>query len=158
MATEFKKLSEVTLLDTAADNTTVLVEDGGEIKRVPKKEVGGAGGYVIKLKNSYLNDAGEYQMDESYDELYDVLMAGGSVWVDYTNAPEASAPASTLLGVASGSQAATNWGAHHVPIAVWCITDVGLVLVDFMSFMNDGTPIFYPNGSHNLDPVESQPE
>lgn len=151
MATEFKKLSEVTLLDTAAENTTVLVEDGGEIKRVPKKEVGGAGGYVIKLENSFINDAGEFQIDESYDELYDVLMAGGSVWVDNTNAPEAVAPTSTLMAGASGSQAATNWGAPRFMIAGWCLSDVGLCLNDMVD-----NNIFYPNGSHNLDPIEQE--
>ena len=41
-----------------------------------------------------------YQIDDSYDELYDVLIAGGSVWIDYTNA---SGPAPTLLLADSGS-------------------------------------------------------
>ena len=43
MATEFKRLSEVTLLDEATESATVLVEVGGDIKRVPKKEDVGAG-------------------------------------------------------------------------------------------------------------------
>ena len=46
---EFKKLSEVDVLDTASDNATVLIEEGGDIKRVPKKEVGGAGGWWYGL-------------------------------------------------------------------------------------------------------------
>lgn len=45
---EFKKLSEVEQIETVSDNATVLVEDGGEIKRVPKSEVGGAAAVVIE--------------------------------------------------------------------------------------------------------------
>ena len=52
MATEFKKLSEVTVLKEAAETSYVLVEENGEIYRVPKTAVGGAGGaqgMVIEL-------------------------------------------------------------------------------------------------------------
>lgn len=52
MATEFKKLSEVTVLEAAAETSYVLVEENGEIYRVPKTAVGGAGGaqgMVIEL-------------------------------------------------------------------------------------------------------------
>ena len=49
---EFKKLSEVEQIETASDNATVLVEEGGEIKRVPKKEVGGAGIAMAIIKDS----------------------------------------------------------------------------------------------------------
>lgn len=52
MAIEFKKLSEVEQIETASDNATVLVEEGGEIKRVPKKEVGGAGIKTAIIKDS----------------------------------------------------------------------------------------------------------
>ena len=151
---EFKKLSEVEQIETASDNAPVLVEEGGDIKRVPKKEVGGAGGYVIKLANSYLDENGMFRFDESYDELYDVLMAGGSVWVDYTDAPEARVPCSTLAMAASGFRAATNYGAESVPIAMYVLTDVGLGLMDFFALMDNGEPnIYYPNGSHNLNPA-----
>lgn len=44
MATEFKKLSEVAVLEEAAETAYVLVEENGEIYRVPKTAVGGAGG------------------------------------------------------------------------------------------------------------------
>lgn len=159
---EFKKLSEVEQIETASDNATVLVEEGGDIKRVPKKEVGGAGGYVIKLANSYLDDNGMFCFNESYDELYDVLMAGGSVWVDYTDAPQGSVPTSTLAtdAPASGFWAATNYGAPLVPVAACLLTDVGLGLVDFQAMvMDNGEPnIYYPNGSHNLAPKQEGPK
>lgn len=54
---EFKKLSEVEQIETASDNATVLVEEGGEIKRVPKKEVGGAGIATAIIKDSNYNNA-----------------------------------------------------------------------------------------------------
>lgn len=154
---EFKKLSEVDVLETASDNATVLVEEDGEIKRVPKKEVGGgAGGYVIKLANSFWSDDGYYQFDESYDELYDVLMSGGSVWVDYTNAPEPAAPTSLSASTLSMWDA-TNAGAKHMLIMAWQITDIGLTLIDAFRLMMGGDPnIYYPNGSHNLDPAPQE--
>lgn len=50
MATEFKKLSEVTVLEEATDNSYVLIEENGEIYRVPKATVGGgAQGMVVTL-------------------------------------------------------------------------------------------------------------
>ena len=49
MATEFKKLSEVTVLEEAAETAHVLVEENGEIYRVSKTAVGGAQGMVIEL-------------------------------------------------------------------------------------------------------------
>lgn len=41
---EFTKLSEVAVVETANDDDKVLIEQNGEIKRVPKTEVGGKGG------------------------------------------------------------------------------------------------------------------
>lgn len=57
MATEFKKLSEVTKLEEAAETAYVLVEENGEIYRVPKTAVGGAGGIktAIIRDSEYLN-------------------------------------------------------------------------------------------------------
>lgn len=159
--TEFQRLGEVERVETASDNATVLIEEDGDIKRVPKKEVGGggAGGYVIKLANSYLDDNGMYCFDESYDELYDVLMAGGSVWVDYTDAPQGTVPTSTLSAAASGFYAATNYGAPLAPVTMCLLTDVGLGLMDFQAMMYNGEPnIYYPNGSHNLEPKRKDPK
>ena len=147
MAYEFKKLSEVESLTEVPEGASVLAEVNGDIKRVPKSEVGGAGGYVIKLENSYINNY-YYEFEESYDELYDVLVAGGSVWVDYTNAPEYAAP-SAMAAPGSGPDAATNWSSTYLLVPAWCITDVGLILYD----MSDAT-IYYPNGSHNLEPMD----
>ena len=58
MATEFKKLSEVAALEEAAETAHVLIEENGEIYRVPKTAVGGAGGGIktaIIRDSRYLN-------------------------------------------------------------------------------------------------------
>ena len=44
---EFIKLSEVAVVETANDEDKVLIEQNGEIKRVPKTEVGGSGNQLI---------------------------------------------------------------------------------------------------------------
>lgn len=41
---EFTRLADVEVVETATDVDKVLIEQNGEIKRVPKTEVGGSGG------------------------------------------------------------------------------------------------------------------
>lgn len=57
MATEFKKLSEVTALEEVAETAYVLIEENGEIYRAPKTQVGGAGGIktAIIRDSEYMN-------------------------------------------------------------------------------------------------------
>lgn len=45
---EFKRLAEVETVEAVNDGDTVLIEQGGEVKRAPKSQVGGAGGYIMK--------------------------------------------------------------------------------------------------------------
>lgn len=40
---EFMKLADVEVVETATETDKVLIEQNGEIKRVPKTEVGGGG-------------------------------------------------------------------------------------------------------------------
>lgn len=44
---EFKKLSGVEAVETAGNTANVLVEENGEIKKVPKSQFGGGGGAVV---------------------------------------------------------------------------------------------------------------
>ena len=58
----FTRLSDVELVENASENATVLIEDGKEIKRVPKSEVGGGGTrsmFFAPYNNNYL-----YQTDD----------------------------------------------------------------------------------------------
>lgn len=149
---EFKKLSEVDVLNTASDNATVLIEEGGDIKRVPKKEVGGAGGYiatltVADLETPVVDGWNDPVLSENYDELYDVLCAGGSAWID-VSAMMASG-ASTL---AAAGLAPTNTDKHRYAINMWAISDIGLLAG--ISFVEGSfVTCLFPNGSHNLEPI-----
>ena len=55
MATEFKKLSEVAALEEAAETAHVLIEENGEIYRVPKTAVGGSN--VGGIKTAIIRDS-----------------------------------------------------------------------------------------------------
>ena len=55
MATEFKKLSEVAMLEEASETAHVLIEENGEIYRVPKTAVGG--GNVGGIKTAIIRDS-----------------------------------------------------------------------------------------------------
>lgn len=138
---EYKKLSEVDM-GTADDSTNVLAEVGGEIKRVPKSEVGGAGGYIMTLTADNF-DSSTKVCTENYDEMYDVLMAGGSVWISFGSLSELAA-VSTLAVEESGSPTPTVYGPEVYACSGWFITDVGL----FMLISN--VRILFTNGSHNL--------
>lgn len=146
---EFKRLSEVEQIETASDNATVLIEEGGDIKRVPKSAVGGAGGYVMTLNwDNY--DGGVYCY-ENYDEMYDVLMAGGSVWMDVTAMFAGGGSAPTAM--ASAGVAFSTLDSVRLSIINWFISDEGLICdgIGPMSIMNGSfVTICFPNGSHNL--------
>lgn len=154
---EFQKLSEVEKLETASDNASVLIEEGGEIKRVPKKEVGGAGGYVATLtindlENPPVECDSEFVLSENYDELYEVLCAGGSAWIDY----------SVLMQSVPGPSEAgpeyvypTNWDKMRMAIINWAISDIGLIVNCWFALAGQVVPVLFPNGSHNLPPRES---
>lgn len=56
---EFRRLSDVSLIEEASDIANVLIEENGEIKRVPKTQVGGTGFPTAIIKDinydSYLD-------------------------------------------------------------------------------------------------------
>lgn len=58
MAYEFTKLSDVAVAETPADNSHVLIEEDGVIKKAPKTAVGGGGEptTVIKISTDYWDD------------------------------------------------------------------------------------------------------
>lgn len=91
---EFTKLSEVPVVETVDDTANVLVENGGEIQRVPKSQVGGAstGGYVYYSFNStsthlYKSEDGTYseateqvteaELQETYKKSPIMLLCDG---------------------------------------------------------------------------------
>ena len=138
---EYKRLSEVDM-GTADDSTNVIAEVNGEIKRVPKSEVGGAGGYIMTLTaDNY--DSSTKVCTENYDEMYDVLMAGGSVWISLGSLSELAA-VSTFMSESPSAPTPTVYGPEVIVCSGWIITDVGLIVM-----LGEGRVLF-PNGSHNL--------
>ena len=76
MAYEFKDMATVDLVETVADTASVLIEEGGVIKRAPKSEVGGAGGeadLVIGINNHI-----------EYVTVDNISIVSGSVEAVYT--------------------------------------------------------------------------
>lgn len=59
---EFRRLSDVTLVDKAQETANVLIEENGEIKKVAKTQVGGAGFPTAIIKsNDYDELIGQMQ-------------------------------------------------------------------------------------------------
>lgn len=86
---EFKKISEVDVVTELTENDNILVVGSdGALKQTPSGNIkggsGGAAGYVLKLtENNYAYVNYEHQCSDNYDEIYDILVSGGIVWVDY---------------------------------------------------------------------------
>ena len=86
---EFKRLGDVTLVGEAMDIANVLIEEDGEIKRVPKTEVGGTGFPTAIIKDSMYDDTisgaqGRASAELTYEclnmtfeEAYEIMASGG---------------------------------------------------------------------------------
>lgn len=72
---EFKKLSEVTSVETVADSANVLVEQNGEIVRAPKGAVGSAdsAGPVFAMLTY---DGSNFAANMTYEEAFAAFEAG----------------------------------------------------------------------------------
>lgn len=154
---EFKKLSEVEQLESASDNATVLIEEGGDIKRVPKSAVGGASGYIatITMDDLEMSMGDVMVISENYDALYDVLNAGGNAWIDFS-VINSMAPSNVMSGSGSDTPSYSYpsvFGETAGAIISWVITDVGLICTSI--FDGDFIPVMFPNGSHNLEQSQS---
>lgn len=68
---EFMKLADVEVVETATETDKVLIEQNGEIKRVPKTEVGGGGAIktVIIKSSDYDNAIAGVQTMSSAPEI-----------------------------------------------------------------------------------------
>lgn len=55
---EFKKLGSIDTVETVSEETTVLVEQGGEVYRAPMKEIGGGLDGVVVIRAAAPNSGG----------------------------------------------------------------------------------------------------
>ena len=71
---------------TEAEEVSVLCVENGELKQKPGASFGGgAGGYVV-VPDEYDAENLQGTINESYDNFIDILLAGGTVWIDMTSA------------------------------------------------------------------------
>lgn len=87
MAYEFKRLSEVELVEEFPEGASALIEDNGEIKRCPS--VKGSGNEPMIFHLTMDMDAGTVTAEEetTWDELYEAVKSGVDVraWVTIVN-------------------------------------------------------------------------
>ena len=138
---EFKKISNVDVIDALTDNDNVLVVGSdGALKQTSSSNIKGSSGIVFKPKNFYWNnDAYCLYVEDNYDELYEVLKNGGFVCIDLTEYYDGDYEVPPVI---------TNVDCIHEPVGSWCITDKGLLVGTW----NCG--LIFPNGSYNLPEKE----
>ena len=133
MATEFKKLSEVAVLEEVSETAHVLIEENAEIYRVPKTAVGGAGGGIktaIIRDSRYLNaiagvstmasaaPAVTYEcINMSFEEAYETMAKGEPL---------------NVVGMLTTSRTLTNMQGI-VEFAGTAVFGVPCIAVDFQS-------------------------
>lgn len=85
---EFKKLSDVEVVETVSDSANVLIEEEGVIKKAPKSQVGGGGAssepIVIEVEKEYDDNDDAYYFPvtvyvENYEEIKNAVLSGRNV-------------------------------------------------------------------------------
>ena len=100
---EFTRLADVAVVETANDTDKVLIEQNGEIKRVPKTEVGGAGGNTLILTHAGMTDptitepifTANMTLTEAIEAFNKQELAGGVI---YFAQPEGQMCAQLIIG------------------------------------------------------------
>ena len=72
---DFKKLSEVAKIEEVSDESCVLVEENGVIKRAPKTAVGGNGKYDMVIEWDDYEETCNI-VSGTYKDIYDKIMNG----------------------------------------------------------------------------------
>ena len=113
---EFKRLADVETVETASDESHVLIEEAGEIKKVPKTEVGGAGGGIptaIIKSSDYDNALAGVQtmmaeadpvtwacINMTFEEAYEIMASGGVLNVVFMLVAEGCMNVTGIVGFA----------------------------------------------------------
>lgn len=81
MAENIELIAAANLPTTEAEEVSVLCLDNGELKQKPGASFCGGGGYVV-VANELDIESASGVVNESYDNFINVLLAGGTVWID----------------------------------------------------------------------------
>lgn len=82
---EFTKITDVPEIEELQDNDTVLAIRDGELYRVAKDAVGGAGGYLLSVADNEvtMEDSSNLYITTPCQEAIDALRAGGNVTIAF---------------------------------------------------------------------------
>ncbi len=81
MVYEFARLADVETLSSPQDNANVLIVENGEVRQVPKNEIGGAG-FVVNANVesfSFQGEEREFTTDKTYEEVLAAIQANKNV-------------------------------------------------------------------------------
>lgn len=154
---EFKRISDVDMIDelTETDNILVVGSDGALKQTASSNVKSKATGYFLTLSesNSQIDwDNFGVLCNENYDELYNVLMSGGSAWFDFAWLDDMPPVKTYESATPSILPNPTNFAGRVVHVLEWSITDVGLLV--YCMVYGDFCMVIFPNGSHNLPAIE----
>lgn len=85
MAENIELIAAANLPTTEAEEVSVLCIDNGELKQKPGASFGGGGGYIT-VADSLDMESMTGVINENYDNFVDILLAGGSVWINMASA------------------------------------------------------------------------
>lgn len=138
-------ITKTEVVEAPEETDNLVLVSNGAVKQIPAANVGSKGYIAVLTEDDLNNPIVEFTdgptISENYDELYDVLCAGGSAWIDVTAMSGGRSTMAAPSGVSPTVQEKMR-----ISIGMWSITDIGLVAYTMeMSFL-------FPNGSHNLTP------
>lgn len=110
---EFTRLAEVEVVETANDTDKVLIEQNGEIKRVPKTEVGGSGGGMLvvnadmDMETEEVTASANMTLEEVLAALTNRELTGATVYMAMSAGGQVTI---TMLDVAACADYSTQAG------------------------------------------------
>jgi len=133
---------------TEAKEVEVLCVDNGELKRKAAANLGGGGGYVIHAPADSIQVGEEpgddgsmnaYISNVSYDEFIDVLLAGGSLWLDFTAVFAAMGMTDTILYGSAVTWTYVTGIGIVVRASIAAPADTGMQVMPLNVFFTNGT-------------------
>lgn len=146
---EFRRLSDVSLIEEASDIANVLIEENGEIKRVPKTQVGGTGFPTAIIKDSFYDNtlAGLQTMMQSDEPTFECLN------MTFEEAYEIMASGEILevIGMLTDGPCINI---HGFPAFTGVVLGAPCIILNFI-FSSSSTSLFWTADGISLDPPAS---